>query len=130
MYYCWSLVPCVTSSLTTSVSSRMSGVLLLPPDWLILQQVKVKFLLVPPVQHQAEDQEEGEGDDEDPGPDHGEHDWRAPWLATLRSGVGMTRPSSTILLSVSKSEEAGVAAGVRTLPLLQSTVTLLTLLHH
>ena len=41
----------------------------------------------------------------------------------------MTRPRTGVLVSVVLGQEAGVAAGVLALPLVEATVTLLPLLH-
>lgn len=92
--------------------------------------MKVKLFVVPPGQGEDECQEEAEREDECPGPDQGEHEGSAPWLGAVRGGVAPAGPGAPIELSVGGSEEAGVTAGVSTLPLLQAAVTLLALLHH
>ena len=111
-------------------SSRGAGVLLEPADWLIVRQVEVELLVVPPVQSQEEDQEEEEGEDEGPGPDQAEHEGGEPWLGAGGGGVGVARPGCQVLSSLGGSEEPRVAAGVGAVRGCQTTVTLLTLLHH
>ena len=111
-------------------STRGAGVLLEPADWLVVHQVEVELLVVPPVQRQEEDQEEEEGEDEGPGPDQAEHDWGEPWLGAGWGGVGVARPGSQVLLSLGGSEEPRVAAGVGAVVGSEATVTLLPLLHH
>ena len=120
----------LTLTMTVTGSSRGAGVLLEPADWLIVRQVEVELLVVPPVQSQEEDQEEEEGEDEGPGPDQAEHDWGEPWLEAGGGGVGVARPGSQVLRSLGGGEQSRVAAGVGAVAGSQATVTLLTLLHH
>ena len=132
------LVPCccsrssrsMTSTLTRTRCRRGSRGFLPPADWVVGGQVEVKFFVLPPVHRQDDDQQEDEGEDEGPGPDEGEHDWRAPGLGTERGGVGVTGPGADIDFSLGGSEKAGVTAGVVTLASSQTTVTLLAILHH
>ena len=92
--------------------------------------MEVKLFVVPPVQGEDEAQEEAEREDECPGPDQGEHERSSPWLSAVRGAVALAGPGTPIQLSLGGSEEAGVTAGVSTLPRLQATVTRLPLLHH